>query len=126
VLKIKEDMLRQQERINTLQARLLELSVSTLPSPAESEHAVLFVDKMDTIAIRNTVNQLVENYTGYCGVFSGDEETGYSFIVGSKHKDCKELAQILRTELGAKCGGNTPMIQGSVIAKKEIIKACLY
>ena len=126
VHKLKEDILRQQERINTLQAQLLSFRVSTLPAPSECENAVLFVDKMDTIAIRNTVNQLVENYIGYCGVFSGDEETGYSFIVGSKHKDCKELAQTFRTELGAKCGGNTPMIQGSVIAKKEIIKACLY
>lgn len=122
VLKLKEDMLRQQERINTLQAQLLSFRVSTLPSPSECENAVLFVDKMDTIAIRNTVNQLVENYTGYCGVFSGDEETGYSFIVGSKSKDCKELAQILRTELGAKCGGNTPMIQGSVNATQNKIQ----
>ena len=121
VLKLKDDILRQQERINTLQAEYLKLSISTLPSPEESEHAILFVDKMDTIAIRNTVNSLVEKYSGYCAVFSGDEETGYSFIVGSKNKDCKELAQIFRTELGAKCGGTTPMIQGSVIAKKETI-----
>ena len=125
VLKLKEDILRQQERIKTLQAQLLTLSISTLPAPSECENAVLFVDKMDTIAIRNTVNSLVEKYTGYCGVFSGDEETGYSFIVGSKAKDCKKLAQTFRTELGAKCGGNTPMIQGSVNAKKETIKACL-
>ena len=122
VLKLKEDMLRQQERINTLQAQLLNFRVSTLPAPSECDNAVLFVDKMDTIAIRNTVNTLVECYTGYCGVFSGDEETGYSFIVGSKTKNCKELAQILRTELGAKCGGNTPMIQGSVNATKEILE----
>lgn len=123
VLKLKEDMLRQQERINNLQAQLLELKVSALPTPSECENAVLFVDKMDTIAIRNTVNQLVENYTGYCSVFSGDEEIGYSFIVGSKNKDCKELAQILRTELSAKCGGNTPMIQGSVNATSEKIQS---
>jgi len=125
VLKVKEDMLRQQERINRLQAQYLEISMSALPSASECENAVLFVDKMDTIAIRNTVNTLVERYTGYCGVFSGDEETGYSFIVGSKNKDCKELARILRTELGAKCGGNTPMIQGSVTATKEKINTCL-
>lgn len=122
VLKLKEDILRQQERINTLQAQLLSFRVSTLPSPSECDNAILFVDKMDIIAIRNTVNQLAENYTGYCGVFSGDEETGYSFIVGSKSKDCKELAQILRTELGAKCGGNTPMIQGSVNATQNKIQ----
>ena len=80
---------------------------------------------MDTIAIRNTVNELVERYDGYCGIFSGKEETGYQFIVGSSKKDCKELAQTLRTESGAKCGGNTPMIQGSIIASKEHIEACL-
>ena len=122
VLKIKDDILRQQERINNLQAQLLSFRVSTLPSPKESEHAILFVDKMDTIAIRNTVNELVEKYTGFCAVFSGDDESGYSFIVGSKNKDCKELAQTFRNELDAKCGGNTPMIQGSVNALKEKIQ----
>lgn len=125
VLKLKENILRQQERINTLQAKYLSLSLSTLPAPSESENAVLFVDKMDTIAIRNTVNELVERYPGYCAVFSGDEENGYQFIVGSKNRDCKELAQTLKKELGAKCGGNTPMIQGSMIAEKETITACL-
>jgi len=118
-------MLRQQERINDLQAKYLELCINTLPSPSEAENAVLFVDKMDSIAIRNTVNQLVENYTGYCAVFSGKEADGYQFIVGSKNKDCKELAQTFRTEFGAKCGGNTPMIQGSITAPKEHIAACL-
>ena len=122
VLKLKDDILRQQERINNLQSLLLELSVSTLPAPSDCENAVLFVDKMDTIAIRNTVNELVEKYSGYCAVFSGDEKTGYSFIVGSKNKDCKELAQILRNEFGAKCGGNTPMIQGSVLAAKNFLQ----
>lgn len=126
VLKLKDDMFRQQERINSLQATYLELCISTLPAPSESEDALLFVDKTDTIAIRNTVNMLVEKYTGYCGIFSGDEDTGYQFIVGSRQKDCKELAQILRTKLGAKCGGSSPMIQGSITAAKEAILSVLY
>lgn len=122
VLKLKEDILRQQERINNLQAKYLELCISALPAPSETEHAVLFVDKMDTIALRNTVNALVAHYTGFCAVFSGNEPDGYQFIIGSKNKDCKELARTFRTTLGAKCGGNTPMIQGSVIAPAERIK----
>lgn len=126
VLKLKEDILRQKERTNVLQARYLSLSASALPSPAEAENAVLFVDKMDTIAIRNTVNELVERYSGYSAVFSGDEENGYQFIVGSNQKDCNALAGLLRKELGAKCGGNTTMIQGSVAACKEQIKALLF
>lgn len=125
VLKLKEDIVRQKERHNALQAQYLALSISTLPAPSQSEHAVLFVDPMDTIAIRNTVNELVERYNGYCAVFSGSEETGYQFIVGSKNKDCKELAQTFRNELGAKCGGNTPMIQGSMHATKKKIETLL-
>lgn len=122
VLKLKDDILHQKERTNKLQAQYLKLCISTLPAPSEREHAVLFVDPMDTIAIRNTVNELVELYSGYCGVFSGSEETGYQFIVGSKQADCKQLAQTLRETFGAKCGGNTPMIQGSVSASKEYLE----
>ena len=125
VLKLKDDILRQKERTNALQAQYLALCISTLPASSVSEHAVLFVDPMDTIAIRNTVNELVERYSGYCAVFSGSETDGYQFIVGSKQADCKLLAQTLRESLGAKCGGNTPMIQGSVTATKERIEACL-
>ena len=121
VLRLKDEILQQKERINQLQAQYLTLSISTLPVPSESEHAILFVDPMDTIAIRNTVNELVEQYSGYCAVFSGSDESGYQFIAGSKEKDCRELAQALRQELGAKCGGNAPMIQGSIAAHKSEI-----
>ena len=122
VLKLKEDMLKQKERINALQAQYLEVCISTLPSPSESENALLFVDPMDTIALRNTVNTLAERYSGYCGVFSGNEETGYQFIVGSSQKDCRALAQTLRETFGAKGGGSTSMIQGSVTASRERIE----
>ncbi|MBQ9134823.1 MAG: alanyl-tRNA editing protein [Lachnospiraceae bacterium] len=122
VLRLKEENLRQKDKYNNLQAQYLKLSLSSLPSPTESNDAVLFVEPMDTIAIRNTVNELVERYTGYCAVFSGSETDGYQFIVGSKHADCKELAQLLRQELGAKCGGNTPMIQGSITATPDTIR----
>lgn len=123
VLKLKEDIIHQQERINLLQANYLNLGITMLPAPGETPNAVLFVEKTDTVAIRNTVNRLTELYEGYCGIFSGDEENGYQFIVGSKQKDCKELAAKLRTELGAKCGGTATMIQGSVQANRENIKA---
>ena len=126
VLRLKEENLRQKEKYNDLQAQYLKLSLSSLPSPAESNDAVLFVGPMDTIAIRNTVNELVESYTGYCAVFSGSETDGYQFIVGSKHADCKDLAQILRQELGAKCGGNTPMIQGSITTAPNTIRQYLF
>ncbi len=121
VLRLKEENLRQKDKYNTLQATYLDLCLSSLPTPATTDDVVLFVGPMDTIAVRNAVNELVTRYKGYCAIFSGTETEGYQFIVGSQYADCKALAQTLRQEFGAKCGGNTPMIQGSITAASTTI-----
>lgn len=108
-------------KVNELQAQYLNMSLATLPSPKESANAILFTDITDNVAIRNAVNTLMESYSGYCAVFAGIDAS-YRFIVGSKELDCNELAAKLRTELGAKCGGNKVMIQGSVETDKEHIE----
>ncbi|MBE5933737.1 MAG: alanyl-tRNA editing protein [Lachnospiraceae bacterium] len=121
-------------RVNELQAKCLNMSLAALPSPKESENAVLFTDITDNMAIRNAVNELMERYSGYCAVFGGSDGAGgdgaggngvgsgsYRFVAGSKSLDCSELAQKLRNELGAKCGGNKLMIQGSVEGSKDRI-----
>lgn len=125
VVKLKEDIRLKQERINQLQANYLTLCLSTLPAPSESEHAILFTDRMDTIALRNTVNELTSRYNGWCAVFSGSEADGWQFIIGSSSKDCDALAKRLRQELSARCGGSKAMIQGSVSATKEQLGALL-
>ncbi len=122
VLRLKDENQKHKDRINELQARYLELALTTLPAPEVSPHAILFVSATDTIAIRNAVNVLIEKYPGYCGIFAGEEATGYQFILGSKEKDCRELATLLRSELGAKCGGSAPMIQGSINGPPDAIR----
>lgn len=124
-------------KANELQSMLLNMSLATLPSPEESANAVLFTEITDNMAIRNAVNELMEKYSGYCAVFGGSANksnddisnstercvTSYRFVAGSKEADCNELAQKLRNELGAKCGGNKIMIQGSVDSNSEHIIA---
>lgn len=127
-------------KVNELQAKCLGMSLAALSGPEESKNAVLFTDITDNVAIRNAVNELMERYSGYCGVFAGGEAgdnrdgsgcdgdskgCNYRFVVGSKSLDCNELAQKLRSELGAKCGGNKVMIQGSVEAGREAIEKVL-
>lgn len=118
--KLKAENQASKETINALQAKLLSASLTTLPTPSESVHAVLFTDLSDNIAIRNAVNELTGRYDGYCAIFFG-EEGNYRFILGSRQQDCNLIAQRLRSELGAKCGGNNLMIQGSINTKKEHI-----
>lgn len=121
VRKLRDDMQKQKEHINALQAKLLQLRISQLPSPTETENAILFVDALDNIAMRNAVNYLTEKYTGLCGVFAGNDTDGYHYIIGSSSNDCREAAALMREKFDAKGGGNERMIQGSIIAAQDAI-----
>ena len=61
-----------------------------------------------------------EKIKGKVMVVCSDEE-GYSFIIGSKNVDCRQIAEKMRNELGARGGGSMAMIQGSVQRKMEEI-----
>jgi len=81
----------------------------------------IFEKDIDTPVMRTVVNKLVEQHEGICGIFVGDDEVGYNFIIGSKTVDCREVATKLRNELNARGGGKAPMIQGSVVVDKDRI-----
>ena len=123
VAKTKDDQQALILRINDLQKKVLEAELKSLPAPDTTEDVFLFQKDLDTKAIRDAVNRLCTRYNGYCGIFVGDAQTGYTFVIGSATKDCREAAAALRQTFGAKGGGSAKMIQGSVIgAEAEILK----
>lgn len=125
VAKAKDDQQALIYRINDLQKKVLEAELKSLPAPDTTEDIFLFQSDLDTKAIRNAVNELCTRYTGYCGIFVGTDETGYSFVLGSAAKDCHKAANALREAFGAKGGGSEKMIQGSVVADEERIRNVL-
>ncbi len=125
VEKLKADNLQARLRASGLQAKLLEFQVAALPSPETAADAVLFTGELDNLILRNTVNDLAARYPGFAAVFSGSDEQGYRFIIGSASRDCRELAKGLRERLGAKGGGTTPMVQGSIAAQEAQIREAL-
>ena len=113
--------LKQKNRDLEYQAAFLRLETI----PAEQRDVYLFVGDMDNIVQRNLVNKLCEEHEGICGVFSGEEETGYRYIIGSRTQDSREALKKLKEKLGAKGGGKPEMIQGSVRSPKESIEKAL-
>lgn len=122
VKKVQEDALQLKVSANQLANQLLELQTAALPAPDVLANPLLFVELSNPLAIRNTINALTEQYAGYCGIFSGSDTAGYSFIIGSKTLDCRTVAAALREQLQAKGGGTAPMIQGSVTATREALE----
>lgn len=93
--------------------------------PAEMTDVIYFTGNMDMKTIRQGVNLLVEKHTGLCAIFSGDDEEGYSFIIGSSTRDCNAIVKGLKELLGAKGGGSKQMVQGSVVTTRTEIERLL-
>lgn len=125
VRRLQEENNDLKEQYRTLQAKFLHFALQSLPSPESSAHALLFLEEVNDIAMRNAINELVTRYRGYCGIFVGNDTDGYRFIIGSSQRDCRELAGALRAQFQAKGGGTPPMIQGSIQADREAITAFL-
>ena len=68
---------------------------------------------------------MVKENKGICGIFTGNDEKGYSFIISSITIDCNMILNTLKTQLNAKGGGSKSMIQGSIPAVESDIRANL-
>lgn len=77
----------------------------------------LIREEMDSNVMRNTVNMLAKKHSGLCGIFAGDSDKGYRYVIssGADKKDATILSNMLRSNYSAKGGGNAAMVQGSII-----------
>ena len=123
VTKLKNTNQTMKNQLASAKQELMEYKVAAIPE--DSENAILFESDLDTPVVRNVVNGLVEQFTGICAVFVGNDESGYQFIIGSKNKDCRQIAAALREKLSARGGGSDKMIQGSVAASQLQIEELL-
>lgn len=121
-LKLSNQKLKGQ--LSSANQKLLDLELATLDFSSGS--VILFKTGIEGNALRTTTNRLMEQCDGFCGVFSGDDENGYNFVIGSNSCDCKELASKLKDVLAARGGGSTQMIQGSVNATEAAIREVIY
>lgn len=83
---------------------------------------ILFDDHMSEDYMIHFMNVILKGRTTVCGLFSGDDEAGYRFVIGSQTDIPAEVIQSVRTCLGARCGGRGTMFRGSMPAKREDIR----
>lgn len=120
VEKLKNHVTVLKQQLNAAKESLMIQKVSQIESSLEN--VCVFETELDTDVMRAAVNALTEKHTGFCAVFSGDDESGYRYIIGSKEKDAREIGSLLREKFSAKGGGKPAMIQGSVCATQEEMK----
>lgn len=123
VTKLREQVHSLKVQLSNEKQMRMEQKLTEIPS--EQKDVILFEQELETPVVRNVVNRLMEDHDGVCGLFVGDDTEGYQFIIGSKSVDCREIATKLRENLGARGGGKSQMIQGSIVASQERIVAVL-
>ena len=118
---MKNEIFETKKALGAAQAEMLMEKIRSLP--ADQENVCLFTKGLDSVSIRNAVNELTARHRGFCAVFDGDDRDGYRYCLGcAAGEPVRTMQKCLQETLGAKGGGKPPMMQGSVSASGEKIK----
>ena len=128
VERLGQEVNRQKEKIRNLQQRYVDLCLEEAGNQAKTEpekSILLFVEELDAAARRNFVNAAMDMTEGFAGVFVGNDEEGYQYVLGSRSQDIQEAGKQLNARFQGKGGGRPPMIQGSLHGEEQALKEFL-
>ena len=119
VKNLQEQQTSLREQLNRIQAMYLKGKLGMLTG--EEKSVCIFEETLDSIAVRNFVNDAMEKCDGICGAFIGSDDKGYHYILGSKTVDMREFSKKLNEKFQGKGGGKPQMVQGSLNGEKKAI-----
>ena len=119
VARLQEENGQLRGEIGELRRRLLTLRADAV-QPTEGN--ICLFESADANGMRLLCNICVEKCGGLCAVFSGNDESGYKYIIASRTRNLRELIPVINSALSARGGGSPRMIQGSCTATREKIE----
>lgn len=118
-----ERLLSENERLKRDCAELeLGLAEQIASQSYEGENICVFENRLGEVARRELVNRLVKKCGGIAGVFCGDDENGYAYIIGSEIVNLKARAKEINEALSGRGGGRPEMISGRASKSSEEIE----
>lgn len=122
-LAVRRVMAEQEKQKNRIAELSRELAKFRADSLSETEGNIcIFDDVLDEPALREIVNAAVKKCGGIAAVFSGNDEAGYRYIIGSRTVDLRAKAGEINKALCGRGGGKSEMIQGSCTSDSETIR----
>ena len=120
---VRRVMAEQEKQKNRIAALSRELSKFRAELLEETDGNIcIFDDILDEPALRDIVNAAVNKCGGIAAVFSGNDEAGYRYIIGSKTVDLRAKAAEINKAIGGRGGGKSEMIQGSCTLDAKSIR----
>ena len=106
-------------QLSTMKRSILKDKIAALEKT--DTDIVVFEEVLDMGYMRDFINQAVNFTSGIAAAFIKKDDVSYTYIIGSKSIDLKELSAKMKAELGARGGGSSEMINGTVSKTKEDI-----
>ena len=119
-----ERILAEQEKLkqkNAELSRALALIRAEAIEPTKG-NICIFDSVLDEPALRELINGAVTKCGGMAAVFSGSDETGYRYIIGSRGIDLRAASKEINSAISGRGGGSCEMIQGSCTACAKTIQ----
>lgn len=124
VERLKQENFNLVGQIIQLQKTLIEQKAALVP---EGTKDIAFFEKdLDNNTAREFVNLLTRRCTGIACVFTGNDTTGYRYILGSSREDVRPLCNKLNEAFQGKGGGKPEMVQGSLTGAAKAIQKLLF
>ena len=120
VSRIMNELENSKQTIYELSLQLLQYKIDSL-TPTNGNMCI-FEPTSDMLVLRKFVNEAMKICGGVCAAFSGSDDEGYRYIIGSKNVDLQKASKEINSAISGKGGGTPEMIQGSAHAKKSEIE----
>ena len=99
---------------------LLKMKISSVE--ASEGNICVFEEGLSPVELRELANLGMERSGKIFAAFSGSDEAGYSYAMGSRSVDLRAAAKEINAAISGRGGGTTEMIQGSAKASKNTIE----
>lgn len=118
--RMNELLAQQKYRIAALERQIFETIANRYVNQGDVLH---FADSLEPLAVRELADAIGEVSGGTAAVFSGSDETGYSFCLVSRTGDLRPLGKTMTQALSGRGGGKPGFQQGQVKAIRADIEA---
>lgn len=88
----------------------------------EGNYCFFYTSAFDINSLRTLVNEAMKRCGGIAAAFSGNDETGYNYVMGSAHIDLRAKSKEINAAISGRGGGSPEMIQGSAKAARADIE----
>ena len=102
-----------------LQRKLMQVTAESYVNRGDVLH---FEEGLEPALVRELADAIVSKCSGRAAVFSGSDESGYSYCLAAREGDLRPFGKELNAALNGRGGGKPGFLQGSVKATKEEIK----